>query len=143
MHRVRPARILTVAIALVALMTVVFVVAVSAATPAPPLVAQAATVAPTGTVAGSADASPAALSTAPASSVVAGTASAPSPAALATADAASVVPSPSIPPPIPSVVDTGGGIDRGALVETIIGVGAAIVVVGLGAWGLIRLIATA
>jgi hypothetical protein len=141
MHRVRLARIIP--LALVAVAMTAFVVAVSAANPAPSLVAQAATAEPTSTVAGSVVGSPVALPTAPAGSAVPGTAAAPSPDALATEAAASAVAPPSLPPPIPQVADTGGGIDQGALIETLIGVGAAIIVVGLGAWGLIRLIATA
>jgi hypothetical protein len=143
MHRVQLARILPAVLTLVALMMVAFVSTVAAATPTPPLVAQALTVVPTATVAGSVVGSPVALPTTPVGSAVSGTAAVSSPDALATEAAASAIAPPSLPPPIPSVADTSGGIDRGALIETLIGVGAAIVVVGLGAWGLIRLIATA
>jgi hypothetical protein len=139
MYRVQPARMIPVAIVLAALLTVAFVSVLSAAAPTSVLVAQA----PTGTVTGSVVGSPVAISTVPAGSVVVGTASAPSPAALATDAAASAIAPPSLPPPVAPVADTGGGIDGGALVETIIGVILAVGVVGLGAWGLIRLIATA
>jgi hypothetical protein len=139
MHRVLPARIIPVVLALVAVAMAAFVVTISAAGAAPSLVAQAEA---TSTVPGSVTGSPVAIPTIPAGSIPAGTAAVASPDALATA-AASVVAPPSLPPPVPQVADTGGGINRGELIETLIGVAAAIVVVGLGAWGLIRLIATA
>ncbi len=112
--------------ALVIAATAAFASAVFAAPP--PLVAQVGT-----TV----------VPNAPSGSVVSGTAPAASPAIPATANAPSAVVPPSAPPPIPPSVETGGGIDRGALIETLIGVAAAIVLVPLGAWGLIRLIANA
>jgi hypothetical protein len=140
MHRVLPARIIPVVLALVAVAMAAFVVTISAAGAAPSLVAQAEA---TSTVPGSVTGSPVAIPTIPAGSIPAGTAAVASPDALATAAAASAVAPPSLPPPVPQVADTGGGISRGELIETLIGVAAAIVVVGLGAWGLIRLIATA
>jgi hypothetical protein len=139
MHRVLPARIIPVVLALAALAMAAFVVTISAAGAAPSLVAQAEA---TSTVPGSVTGSPVAIPTIPAGSIPAGTAAVASPDALATAAASAVAP-PSLPPPVPQVADTGGGINRGELIETLIGVAAAIVVVGLGAWGLIRLIATA
>jgi hypothetical protein len=139
MHRVLPARIIPVVLALVAVAMAAFVVTISAAGAAPSLVAQAEA---TSTVPGSVTGSPVAIPTIPAGSIPAGTAAVASPDALATAAASAVAP-PSLPPPVPQVADTGGGINRGELIETLIGVAAAIVVVGLGAWGLIRLIATA
>ena len=72
-----------------------------------------------------------------------GTVPVPAPAIPATVETPSAVAPPSVPPPIPSSVVTGGGIDRGSLIETLIGVAAVVVLVPLGGLGLIRLIAKA
>lgn len=133
MQHARPPRIIALAIttALISVAMAALVGVVSAAPP-PSLVAQAATAGPIGSA------------SAPVPTTVSGTvapdaSAVSSPATPATAATASDVAAPSALPP----VDTGSGPDRGAVIETLIGIAVAVVIVPLGAVGLIRLIANA
>ncbi|MDQ2783632.1 MAG: hypothetical protein M3Y58_01370 [Chloroflexota bacterium] len=138
MQHARPSRIILLAITL-ALTTVTIITLIGSVSAAPPssLVAQAATAGPTGSVA-------APLPTAVSGSVAPGASSVSVPAIPATAATASdVAPPVALPPSALPPVDTGGGPDRRTIIETLIGIAVAVVIVPLGALGLIRLIANA
>jgi len=132
MQHARPPRIIALAIT-TALMIVAMValVGVVAAAPPPSLVAQA-TAGPIGSAS-------APVPTTVSGTVAPGASAVSSPAIPATAATASDVAAPSALPP----VDTGSGPDRGTVIETLIGIAVAVVIVPLGAVGLIRLIANA
>jgi len=133
MQHARPPRIIALAIT-TALISVAMVALVGVVSAAPPqsLVAQAATAGPIGSA------------SAPVPTTVSGTVAPDAPAVSnpaipATAATASDVAAPSALPP----VATSSGPDRGAVIETLIGIAVAVVIVPLGALGLIRLIANA
>ncbi len=133
MQYARPPRIIALAIT-TALMIVAMVALVGVVAAAPPssLVAQAATAGPIGSAA-------APVPTTVSGSVAPGASAVSIPAIPATTATASDVAAPSALPP----VDTGGGTDRRAIIEALIGIAVAVVIVPLGALGLIRLIANA
>lgn len=133
MRHARPPRIIALAIT-IALITAAMVALTGVVAAAPPssLIAQAATAGPVGSAA-------APVPTAVSGSVAPGASSVSIPAIPATAATASDVAAPSVLPP----VDTGGGVDRRVIIETLIGIAIAVVIVPLGAVGLIRLIANA
>ncbi len=133
MQHTRPPRIIALAI-ITALMTIAIVALVGIVSAAPPssLVAQAATAGPSGSVA-------APVPTTVSGSVVPGAPAVSIPTIPATAATAPDVAAPPALPP----VNTGGGTDRRAIIESLIGIAVAVVIVPLGALGLIRLIANA
>ena len=114
-------------------LTIACVAAVGAAGSVPPLVAQAATVAPTSSAVTAITPVASSLATAPSAS------SAATPPVAATVDTGSAV---APPEPLP-VVDTSSGPDRGQVIITLVGIVGALILIPLGTWGLIRLIATA
>lgn len=118
-------------------LTVACVAAVGAA--GPTLVAQAATAEPTGSAVTASTPVVSPLATAPSASGTAGTSLAATPPVAATVDTGSAA---APPEPLP-VIDTSSGPDRGQVAIALIGVIGALIVIPLGAWGLIRLIATA
>ncbi len=133
MQHTRPPRIIALAIT-TALMTVATVALVGGVSAAPPssLVAQAATTGPTGSVA------------APASTSVSGSVvPSASPVSIPTIPATAVTaPDVAAPSALPSV-STGRGTNWRTIIEALIGIVVAVVIVPLGALGLIRLIANA
>ena len=133
MQHARPPRIIALAIT-TALITVAMValVGVVSAAPPPSLVAQAATAGPIGSAS-------APVPTTVSGSVVPDASVVAVPTISATAATASDVAAPSALPP----VATSNGPDRGTVIETLIGIAVAVVIVPLGAMGLIRLIANA
>ncbi len=134
MQRARRTCAIPLIIAVWAGMTVVCVAAVGAAGPGPSLVAQGATAPATGSAVTTGTPASSPSSSAPSGSSTAGT-----PPVAATVDTGSAA---APPEPLP-VVDTSSGPDRQSVIITLIGVIGALIVIPLGAWGLIRLIATA